>query len=486
MSLRARVARLFERRGALIAATVLSQFLLVCLILFFSGVNATHGLVTLLLSPERMVEIYGGADAGSYLGAALNLIANGRITPEFEWIYNLWPPGMVWLDALLVRFSPLPFGVSLALVTAGAWAVALSLLVYPFVARRRALLVVALVELLILATSPFQSWMYDEGLLYADGFAAAFLVIALAVTVARSAAGGPVRLHVRDGLLAGIALAGTVYFRASNNLVPIVFLAVGAVLLAVVLVRRVRKHPAGGLLPQALLVATAAAAAFVLLAPYSALVYQKHDRIQFVQTENLVYDHAWHRADDPDRPQWISDAGASLGCELDEETCERFEEERDAGETPAPEELRDALIGAILAHPGEWVVHRVGVVLRQWFGDEVSSYAHIETDYESGPVGYSGSFNLNPPAGLAYLGLLVASFTIGIRLAARGRWTMLVVPLTALALLAPFAIVHVEVRYLIPLKMIGLLAPMLVLVLRQTPIRRRRRVEVPPESEEVV
>jgi hypothetical protein len=327
--------------------------------------------------------------------------------------------------------------------------------------------------------------MFDEGLLYADGFAAAMLIIALALTVSRAAAGGPFRLHVRDGILIGIALAATVYFRASNNLVPIVFLGVGVTLFVVIAVRRLRRRAVTSLLTHGVLVVTSAVVAFGLLAPYAALVYHKHDRIQFVQTENLVFDHAWHSRDDPARPQWISDAGSSLGCDLDATRCEMFAEERESGEVPSPDELRDALIATIAEHPAEWVAHRVGVVLRQWFGDEVASYGHIETDYTSGSVGYSGSFNLNPPAGLAYLGLLIAAFGASIRLAARGRWSALVVPLTALALLAPFAIVHVEVRYLIPLKMLALLAPMLLLLLRDIPRSRDLDPAQGPDSEQV-
>jgi len=81
--------------------------------------------------------------------------------------------------------------------------------------------------------------------------------------------------------------------------------------------------------------------------------------------------------------------------------------------------------------------------------------------------------------------LLIAAFGASIRLAARGRWSALVVPLTALALLAPFAIVHVEVRYLIPLKMLALLAPMLLLLLRDIPRSRDLDPAQGPDSEQV-
>ena len=147
----------------------LVQFAIVMSFIFFQGLNTPHGLVTLQLAPQRMAQIFGDADSGSYLKAALSLIAKGQNTPEWAWVLNLWPPGMVWLDAGIIRFSPLDYGVTIGLITALLWSATLSVLTWPFMRRMKPAVVVLLVELAILGTSPFQSWMFDEGLFYADG-----------------------------------------------------------------------------------------------------------------------------------------------------------------------------------------------------------------------------------------------------------------------------------------------------------------------------
>ncbi len=419
------------------------------------------------LSPARMIEIFGFADAGSYLQAAQNLVANGRIVSEWQWVYNLWPPGMVWLDALTIRFSPLSFGVTIGLVTSLVWSIALALLTWPFIRTLRAAAIVFLIEVLLMSTSPFQSWMFDEGLFYADGLAAGLFLIGLTLIVIRVRKPAPLQSWIRDGLFAGIAFASAIYLRASYQLVPYALAAVTLLVVVLALVAHARKADSSGLLRQAVLVATAALSIAILMQPYSSFVQRTMDRSQFVQTENLVYEHAWEDPTSDPIPQWMRDGGSTVGCDIDPVQCEVFQREALAGQAASSDALKDALITAILTNPLEFVGNRVPVVAEQWFGDELDSYSHVETDFTSGPVSYSSSENLNPPQGLFYLSLMLLALTTAIMLAIRGRWALLVFPVLALVLLAPFAIVHVEVRYLMPLKLMALLAPVLVLTLRE-------------------
>ena len=94
--------------------------------------------------------------------------------------------------------------------------------------------------------------------MYADGFAAGLLLIGLTVIVHRTLNAGPMRLWFRDGLLAGTAIAGSVYFRASNNLIPVALGGLALLLAAGLLVRRLRSRPLDrSLAANALITATA-------------------------------------------------------------------------------------------------------------------------------------------------------------------------------------------------------------------------------------
>jgi hypothetical protein len=103
--------------------------------------------------------------------------------------------------------------------------------------------------------------------------------------------------------------------------------------------------------------------------------------------------------------------------------------------------LRNALVRAIVENPREWIVLRTETIVHQWF-----------------------TYDANAGEGYAYLLLLLAALSASLALARGGRWALLIVPLAAGALVAPFSFVHVEERYLIPIKLLGLLAPTLAVV----------------------
>jgi hypothetical protein len=459
----------------LIAGYWLIQFVVVLVFIFFQGLNTPHGLVTLQLAPEQMVRmpIFAAGDQGSYMRAALNLVATGQNTPEMAWVLNLWPPGMVWLDAAIIRFSPLDYGVTIGFITALLWSTTLSLLTWPFMRAVKPALVVLLVELAILGTSPFQSWMFDEGLFYADGLAAGSFLLGMALIVNRVRSAAPVQVWIRDGIYVGIAFAAAIYLRASYQLVPWALAALALAIAGMIVAKRIRGLPSGDLGRQAILLICAALTIPILMQPYTAFVQQDRGRTQFVMTQDLVYAGVWKSPQLDSIPQWALDGGTTVGCDIDPGECALIHRAQSAGKVYTPGELRHALFQAIVNHPLEFVGNRVSYVSEQWFADEIGSYFHQKADYKSGPGSYNSSDNLNPGQGLLYLVLLIAAIVAAFKLAARGRWALLIIPLMAVALLAPFAIVHVEVRYLIPLKLIGLFAPILVLMLREQPPRSR-------------
>lgn len=85
---------------------------------------------------------WGSSDAGSYLQAALSLHDSGTIPEEDRWILNLWPPGMVWLNLALVTLSEnfgIPFLVQSLFVNAWALAIVTTKIFTILVEKGRAL-----------------------------------------------------------------------------------------------------------------------------------------------------------------------------------------------------------------------------------------------------------------------------------------------------------------------------------------------------------
>jgi len=448
-----------SRPRYLIMGNWLIQVFIVLVFIFFRGLNTPHAGVMLQQAPEDMARVFGDGDSGSYLKAALSLVATGHNTQEWAWVLNLWPPGMVWLDASIVRFSPLDYGVTIGLITALVWSAPLAVLTWPFMRRWRHALVVLLVEFAILGTSPFQSWMFDKGLFYADGLSAALFLLGLSLSVNRVRSKGPVQLWIRDGIYVGIAFAATIYLRASYQLVPWALAAIAIATTGVIIVKRIRGMSTVDLGRQAVLLIVAALTVPILMHPYTTFVQQERDRTQFVMLDKLIYVSVWKNYTVDSLPQWLLDGGVSVGCDIDPSKCALIQRAQADGKVFTPEELRNSLLESIATHPLQFVSNRGSYVARQWYADEAGSYSSSDT--------------LNPGQGLLYLVFLISTTVVACILAARGTWALMVIPVMALAVLAPLAIAHVEVRYLIPLKMIGLLAPMLILMLREQPTRSR-------------
>jgi len=433
---------------------------LVASLLFYAGLNTPHGLITLQLEPERMASILGQGDSGSSLGAALDLAHNGALSASWAWVLNLWPPGMVWLEAAVIKFSPVSFGVSMAIVISLVWGTAVSLLSWPFFRGMRSLIAILLVELLILGTSPFQSWMFDEGLFYADGLAAGFLIIAVAVLAHRSWASGPLHLWIRDGVLSGLAFAAVMYFRSSYQLVP---WALGGLLVILLVVAVARRKTANGawLLRQSLIVGVVLGTLGLMLQPYITYLAQTQNRTSMVVTENLVFAAIWRSPLD-DVPQWVRNSGGTVGCDVDPQRCTELYDLRIAGDEVSQAEYRASFVNAVLHYPDRYIAERASLLSRQWSADEIGSYSFAPTNYETGKVTYSSSPNGNPAQGAFFLAMLVGALVATILLARKGNFAVLLIPVICAAVTLPMGVSGVEARYFIPLKMMALLAPLLV------------------------
>lgn len=102
---------------------------------------ATHASgLNLSANAEEARAAFGGSDAGSYLQAALGLRDLGpQGVGGNQWVYNLWPPGMVTVNLLLVtaeQLVRLPYVFLLVTFSALAWTLILSRIFWFFEEKR--------------------------------------------------------------------------------------------------------------------------------------------------------------------------------------------------------------------------------------------------------------------------------------------------------------------------------------------------------------
>ncbi len=122
-----------------------------------------------------------GPDYGSYFQAALSWYRDGILAdPNYQWVTNIWPPGMVFLNATVMAIVGMDgsFVLTLACVTAMIWSLVFTC---GFFACKpgiqRGVFVAGI--LVTFLTTPFSQWIASDYFALPTGFALAFVLLAL-------------------------------------------------------------------------------------------------------------------------------------------------------------------------------------------------------------------------------------------------------------------------------------------------------------------
>ena len=129
-------------------------------IVFSLGINTVHMNTELYADPIKMREIFGGSDAGAYLSAARSLDSVSSLSWDIQHAITYWPPGMLVLEALILRFlqNDLYFGVVLGVLTAFAWGSFLGYMA-SVVHRLHGKLLAILLLVFVVSVGPIPNWI---------------------------------------------------------------------------------------------------------------------------------------------------------------------------------------------------------------------------------------------------------------------------------------------------------------------------------------
>ena len=230
------IANLYERtlgRSVRAKKWIVGAGLFLVLFVAMSNVgglfSATHAAsLTLSGNAEVARAAFGGSDAGSYLQAALGLRDLGvQGVGGNQWVYNLWPPGMVAVNLVLVlmeRVSGVPYTFLLVSFSALAWALILSRFLWFFEKRRSGFGVLFVAFFLL---SSLGSTLLPMYIGYADALAAGFLLLAVLELSERTPGRGgkDFSLYVRAAVFLSLAM----HFRATYETVTSFILVVSTI-----------------------------------------------------------------------------------------------------------------------------------------------------------------------------------------------------------------------------------------------------------------
>jgi hypothetical protein len=404
--------------------------------LFPNGPDSRQFLVSLTDAPKNMAETFGLSDPGSYLNAALELENLNEITVHQVWVTNLWPPGMLVLNAVLLRFFGDSFGLAFAVFTMLIWSTLISL----FALKLRVRFGVngaLLLSTLLIISPPIQSWILGYGLFYAEGISvAAFLVGSICLLEMSRQIKYLNSMHW--GILAGIFFSIAAYFRTTFSNIQFALLG-SAGIATVVLVAALLSKKSNRL------VALVKVQVSGIITSWIVLLSLMEPWLQFKNTRDwsivgdMFFRGVWRERST--LPDFAISAG--WGCEINEEFCKEVQDyESVTGALFPIEEMRSETFLTAIFNPIEYVQDRFTFISESWF---------------FGPTSADPKF-----VGLIILFLFGWTLAVLVGSVMKFEFSSLAIFLSILLLAAPLMIGHIEPRYLIPLQISFFLLPWMI------------------------
>ena len=445
--------RLDSHKRVMIGISVFAvSFALTLWIALPQWLNTTFYGLPVTASIDQLLPVLGGSDAGSYLAAATDL-QDGNLSGANQWVLNLWPPGMPFILASMIKLgggaSPV---LPMVFLICTLWSSVLATLATILIPRR-GFLSFTVFAFLWLVSPVFTGWTIHNGILGSDGLATAIgalVAIGLIWTTWSAPQRWPAYLaYVAIGIgLASLAYLRIMWFYAVPAALGIVA-AAGLIRLVVLwargkrdlIAKQKRSYFAWGILGATFL---------VLCAPWTA----------YVGTVLHPGSFSWSQGDYQWAQLWMSDeyleangagfletGGGNWPCDLAPNECERLSQQEFAAESPYSgqtnsfTDFRQEAISVALTHPFEFIGDRTSVTVQAWLSTPGAS------------VGSFGNVGFGIVTAIAFL----ASIVILISQSLKRRAAPLLLLLLLGANLGILWLTHFETRYIVPVQAISLI-----------------------------
>ncbi|HEY8914000.1 hypothetical protein [Lacisediminihabitans sp.] len=406
---------------------------------------------------SKLSPVLGGSDAGSYLNAAVDL-QDGVMSQAHIWVLNLWPPGMPYLLAALVKLgqgaSPV---IPMVLLLCALWSLVLTFAALIFIPRR-AYVSFAIFAVFWIGSPIFTGWTINAGVLGSDGLATALgTLVALGLLWASHTPPSKPRIWLFIAL--GAALAALAYLRIMwFNAVPAALVGLVFVVVVRYIINRIRlrKKPRPAADPatrRGLIEWGALGVTFLALcAPWT------------IYGEAVLHpgSYSWSQSDYQWAQEWMSDkrlddlgggfivaGGGNWPCHLEPLKCAALEEQESVRAAPfggaAPNTFQffqKESFTAALTNPLPFVANRAVFTVQTWL------------TIPGGSVGRFDNIGFGILTLFAFIGALFILLRDSIRRRAAGP---LMIFLILGANIAVVWLTHFETRYVVPLQAMSIL-----------------------------
>jgi hypothetical protein len=369
------------------------------------------------------------SDPSYFATAAIHIAEAGKISASDEWYFNLWPPGFMFMEAMIIKAlgQEAPIILVLQILAVVLFSIVLVLLYHILNVYSKFKIVAILLPLLIFAFPVSRVLLLQPiGIMLGESFAVGlfFLFILLALRCIE-------RFSFRLAIFSGLCLGLSAYFRSQFEIILLVLTLCGILLVIIVALTRQRSsiEPSSFKIFIKTLVGVLLVAHAVTI-PWRIYHWTNNGTPTWVQTAKLTYRNSVMSSQylKSINGDWVIEGGGNLVCRIDPSTC---------GDKKNAKKL---FYRTFIRHPVQWYSLKFATIGRYWFSS-IKNWGGVKYKATSVDIIINGLFLI----GLIFLVFL--SFTRKVR----SHISYFLVAWVDISLFSAYALIfslaHFEVRY---------------------------------------
>jgi hypothetical protein len=396
-------------------------FILMFIALFIKDVTSLYSNEMFLTANELLVA-QGYGDPRTFIGTALQIVEDGWITSKNQWVFNLWPPGFILLESLIIKiFGPeVPIIFVLQILVSALFSIVLTLF-YKLIYINYSKYIAFSLPLVIFIFPVSRAFLLEPlGISFGESFSIGFFLLFVLLVVFSH-----INNSLKEALLAGLFLGLAAYFRSSFGAILISISFFGLLIIFIFYLFKIWKKREVFEKNIVIRIAVIIFAAFIISLPWK--IYKTSNenmRTSVLIFKTLVKTNATLKEE---KAGWVMHGRGNMMCLVDESTCSN--------------KNNDVLLLArtFILNPIKWYSIRAEVIGDYWFSntEEIMTRPMSKPTFESKFINGIILFML---IALVFLTIKIKKDNIIILL------TWINISLFSVYL-AVFTVVHYEVRY---------------------------------------
>lgn len=377
---------------------------------------------------QQLINASRLGDPISFAIAAIDIAENGWVSSANEWILNLWPPGFILLEALILKVmgSNVPVILVLQILAAGLFSIIL-LLLYNLIKTSVNNWLALILPLFIFVFPVSRVFLLQPtGISLGESFAIGFFLLSVLLAFRSNSLSS-----IRYAVFAGIFLAMSAYFRSQFEIILLALTGWGILLVIAIKYTGLRNFIEPKLAKSVLTTITIMLlVAHITTVPWRTYHWIHQGKPLWVMTSDITFGNSVLSSEYLKQKHggFVVEGAGTLVCRIDPTTC---------GDTANAKKL---FFKTFVEHPVEWYSIKLNVIGKYWFSS-VKNWGTVKFQSTATDTILNGLILF------ALILLILLLFARNIR--SHGLWILLVWFNTSLisAYMLIFSFAHFEVRY---------------------------------------